>query len=87
MSNNEVRYKSIPATWPPNCTVFIDFANGLTKQYSTDAKGIPTFINQYQNEASGSTWGNITGTLSDQIDLQDALDNAGSGRGYFPGGW
>lgn len=33
---------------------------------------------EWDDEASGGTWGSITGTLSDQTDLQMALENAGN---------
>lgn len=74
MKQNEVRYKSIPVTWPIDSIVYIDFANGITKQYNTDDKGVPTFVSQYKTELDTDTWGSITGTLSDQTDLQTALN-------------
>lgn len=40
----------------------------LTKQSSTDGDA------DWETPASGGTWGSITGTLSDQTDLQNALD-------------
>lgn len=49
MNQNEVRYTSLPATWPPNSIVFIDFPSGITKKYTTDDKGVPSFVSQYQN--------------------------------------
>lgn len=74
MKQNEVRYKSIPVTWPIDSIVYIDFANGITKQYNTDDKGVPTFVSQYKTELDTDVWGSITGTLSDQTDLQAALN-------------
>lgn len=40
----------------------------LTKQSSTDGDA------DWETPASGGTWGSITGTLSDQTDLQNAMD-------------
>ena len=40
----------------------------LTKNSSTDGDA------SWQNPTGGGTWGSITGTLSDQTDLQNALD-------------
>lgn len=55
MSAHVIRYNRLPKYWPTNTVVFVDFANGLTKQYQTDSKGVPTFINRYYRPASVSS--------------------------------
>jgi hypothetical protein len=41
-------------------------------------------IPQYSGGAGGATWGGITGTLSDQADLQSALDAKQNSLGFTP---
>lgn len=51
----------------------VDKVTSASKVYGTDASGNQTTYDA--NSLGGGTWGSITGTLSNQTDLQTALNN------------
>lgn len=67
------RYEGYPTFWPAESTVYVDLPGGIVEEYIVDKANVPRLV-AGGGVSSGTLWGDITGSISAQTDLQAALD-------------
>jgi hypothetical protein len=59
---------------PKEIKAKLESLKGIDRLDSSAIKNLPQVIYETANQVTKATWGSVTGTLSDQTDLQDVLD-------------